>query len=380
MVTLRRSLAAALSLYTVVVVVVLASRLWELGSTTDDFFFLPAIGGVAIGVYLTLKVPDNRMGPLMAVMAAALVTLGISNVLVPWALNEGNLPLAVIVVQMSDLGWITQFVTALILLPLWFPTGEALNLRWAWIGRAAIVMGAITFLSFLFSGTVCAWTISESETCVNLVNPWGIEGFAGFETLFLVTMALALPAVASTFVRWRRSNDMERQQMKWFFIAAVGLLLAFLITFIDFGRLINDAAFSIGLTGIWAAVAVAVQKYRLYDIDRIISRTVSYAVIIAILAAIYVGLVTAVSSRLESSFAVAASTLAVAALFNPLRRRVHSLVDRRFNRSTYDTEKVMHAFAVSLRDEIDVDEVIDGWIDVVEETMEPASVGLWVRE
>ena len=372
-------MAFAVLIYTVVVLVVLASRIAETGLTPEDFYFIPALTGTAVGVYLTLRVPENRMGMLMTVMSVALVTLGLTNALISWALEQGNDGLTVASVHLSDLAWLAQFLTALVFLPLWFPTGRPITPRWAWVGRLAIIAAAIAQVSFFLSESVCAYETSISDVCVTVPSPLGIEGFAGFEVLFLLSMGMALPAVASAFVRWRRSDDIERHQIKWFIVAAVGLVIAFIVSFAEFDQVISEFAFATGLTGVWAAIAVAVLKYRLFDIDRIISRTVSYALIIAVLAAVYIGLVTAIGSQFESSLAVAASTLAVAALFNPLRRRVQRWVDRHFNRSTYDTRQVMDHFAGSLRDEVDTDEVIEGWVDVVEATMQPSSVGVWVR-
>ena len=375
-------LAIALVVYTVVVLgllvyVVIVEFFGRLVS--EDIYFIPVIAGTVVGALVAFKRPDNRMGLLMTVIAAALATLGASNVLVPWSLEQGNDTLVVIGTHLSDLAWITQFVTALVLLPLWFPTGRPINRRWARVGHVAIVAAGVSEISFFLSETVCAYPSTGSEECVTVANPWGIDGFTGWEPLMMVAFAMAVPAVVSTFVRWRRSDDVERHQIKWFFIAAVALLTAFVISFLDFGLTVNNVVFAMGLTAVWVAVAIAVLKYRLYDIDRIISRTVSYAVVVAVLAAIYVGLVTAIGSRFESSLSVAASTLAVAALFNPLRKRVQGWVDRHFNRSAYDTEQVMDEFAGSLRDEVDADEVVDGWVEVVEETMQPSAVGVWVR-
>jgi hypothetical protein len=126
---------------------------------------------------------------------------------------------------------------------------------------------------------------------------------------------------------------------------------------------------------------VAVVRYRLYEIDRLISRTLSYLIVVGVLAAVFAGIVTLTSSLLQtqSDLAIAASTLAVAALFNPLRRRVQAVVDRRFNRSSYDAERVIGAISDSLPDEVDPDRVISGWRSVVIETMKPATSGVWVR-
>jgi hypothetical protein len=351
----------------------------RVGVVADDIYFIPAVTGTLVGAFLTIKRPENRIGPLVAIMAAALVTLGATNVLIPWALERGRDTLVVVGVHLSDLAWVTQFVTALVLLPLWFPTGRPINRPWSWVGRVAIGAAAVAQVSFVVSESVCAYESILAETCTTVQIPWGIDGFAGFEAPMLVTFVMALAAVASTFVRWRRSDDVERHQIKWFFVAAIALLVAFVISFLDFDATLNNVVFALALTAVWASIAIAVLKYRLYDIDRIISRTLAYAVVIAVLGAVYVGLVTAIGSRFESSLSVAASTLAVAALFNPLRKRVQGWVDRHFNRSSYDTSQVMDEFAGSLRDEVDADEVVDGWVEVVEETMQPSSVGVWIK-
>lgn len=376
-----RVFAVLVAVYALAVLVFLVSSgSGPAGFTTNDIFSVPAITGTAVGVFLTFKIPENRMGLLMTVMSATLVTLGLSNVVIEQALERGDQLLTVISVQISDLAWIAQSVTALVLLPLWFPTGRALNGRWAWVGRIAIFGALVAVASSFLAEFVCAYDDTASDVCIEVPNPWGIEGFVGLELLFILPIAMAFPAVISAFVRWRRSDDLERNQIKWFFVAAVGLLISLLIAVADINQVVNEVVFATGLTGVWVAIAVAVLKYRLYDIDRIISRTVSYAVVIAVLVGIYIGLVTAIGSQFEGSLAVAASTLAVAALFNPLRRRVQAWVDRRFNRSTYDTAQVMDRFAGSIRDEVDGDQLIEGWVGVVEDTMQPSSVGVWVRE
>jgi hypothetical protein len=375
-----RVFAVFVAVYAAAVLVFLVAHGFEVGFTANDIYFVPVVTGTAVGVFLSFKLPDNRMGLLMTVMSATLVTLGVSNVIIERALEDGNDLLAVVVVQLSDLAWVTQFLSALVLLPLWFPTGRPINRRWAWVGRIAIGSALVAELSFIFAETACAFDSTDSDVCIEIVNPWGIAGMVELESLLLLAMAMAFPAVASAFVRWRRADDVERHQIKWFFVAAAGLLVAFMISFADLNQTLNEIVFATGLTGIWVAIAIAVLKLRLYEIDRILSRTVSYAVVIVLLGAVYVGLVTAIGSQFEGSLAVAASTLAVAALFTPLRRRVQAWVDRRFNRSTYDTAQVMDEFAGSLRDEVDTGEVIEGWVGVVEETMQPSAVGVWVRE
>jgi hypothetical protein len=138
---------------------------------------------------------------------------------------------------------------------------------------------------------------------------------------------------------------------------------------------------SVSMTAIPVAATLAILRYRLFEIDRIISRTVSYAIVIVLLASVYFLGLTALTGLLDtnSPLAVAGSTLAAAALFNPLRRRVQRGVDHRFNRTRYDAERVMIGFTGSLRDEVDPDSVVAGWVSVVNDTMHPASTGVWVR-
>jgi hypothetical protein len=142
-----------------------------------------------------------------------------------------------------------------------------------------------------------------------------------------------------------------------------------------------DALFGIAVLALPLAIGFAVLRYRLYEIDRIISRTVAYTIVIVLLVVAYMAALSALTWLLptESPLAVAASTLAAAALFNPLRVRVQAWVDRRFNRSRYDAERVMTGFAETLRDEVDLDSVVEGWVTVVSRTMQPATVDVWVR-
>jgi hypothetical protein len=186
----------------------------------------------------------------------------------------------------------------------------------------------------------------------------------------------------SVVARFRQAGLVERQQIKWLLAATSILAVAYLA-----GAISDDSseavwwAVSLGVAAIPISILFAVLRYRLYDIDRILSRTVSYVIVIGLLGAVYALGLTALTSVLdaESPLAVAASTLAVAALFNPLRRRVQAGVDRRFNRSRYDAQQVMDQFSGSLRQDVDPDTVVEGWVGVVSDTMHPTSISVWVR-
>jgi hypothetical protein len=195
-------------------------------------------------------------------------------------------------------------------------------------------------------------------------------------------------AVVSLFIRYRKAGVIEKLQLKWFLLAGASFMAALVTEVVlsamgfDETPLPLDIWISLSIVAIPVAATLAVLRYRLYEIDRIVSRTVTYVVVIVLLAVVYAVGLTALTSLLDtdSPLIVAGSTLAVAALFNPLRRRVQRGVDHRFNRSRYDAERVMDGFSGSLRDEVDPDRVVTGWLSVVNETMHPSSAGIWVRE
>ncbi|HEU5113223.1 MAG TPA: hypothetical protein VFU96_07870, partial [Acidimicrobiia bacterium] len=199
----------------------------------------------------------------------------------------------------------------------------------------------------------------------------------------IMVLVGVVSAITSLFFRWFKSQGVERLQMKWLVLAFVIFMIGVLAEFGGFQySIVAEIFLPVGLFLIPITIVIAVTRYRLYEIDRIISRTVAYVVVIALLGAAYFLGLTAMTNWLpsDSPLAVAASTLAVAALFNPVRKRVQALVDRRFNRSRFDAQKVMDGFSGSLRDQMDPNGVIEGWVGVVSETMQPASAAVWVRE
>jgi hypothetical protein len=229
-------------------------------------------------------------------------------------------------------------------------------------------------------------------------NPLGIEGFSNVNTAILYTMValvLLVAAASSVFVRLRRAIGVERQQIKWFAYAAaatiIGLVLAYGIPeMIDVPLWFERIGYTILLVLIPAipiSIGIAILKYRLYDIDILINRTLVYISLTAILAGVYFVGVTVTQALFRTltgqeespQLVVVASTLVIAALFNPLRRRIQSFIDRRFYRSKYDARKTLEAFSAKLRDETDLDALRDELLGVVRETMQPAHVSLWLR-
>jgi hypothetical protein len=276
--------------------------------------------------------------------------------------------------------WIPAVVPLFILIPLLFPTGRPPTPRWRFVGWAAAVGGTLLLLgSALAPGSFENFPWAE--------NPLGIEGFPGTTLAgisFFICVAAALAAIASLVVRYRRSRGVERQQLKW--VTAAGALLV--VSFAA-GGLLTDlvseqagwGALVVGLSVVAAAVAIALLRYRLYDLDVVINRALVYGALTMTLAGSYLGLVLLLQVVLSpsSDLAVAGSTLAVAALFRPARSRIQWAVDRRFYRRRYDAAHTLERFGARLRDEVDLESLGGELRGVVAETMQPAHVSLWLR-
>jgi hypothetical protein len=293
--------------------------------------------------------------------------------------------------------WITSWGWVLLIFPVFhllltFPNGRLLSPRWRWVvwlegAMVATMMGLSGFgseLSLMVEDEI-VWSVANPIGLAALTTEFFDDG-AVFESMWSISLVLlTLTCLAAVVIRCRKGSSEEREQLKWP-LYAVGLFgLVYATSAIGIGLEeggVPELLFGLSLAGIPVAVAIAVLRYRLYEIDRIISRTVSYVILVGLLGAVFFGVVTALSSVLqaESQLAVAGSTLAVAALFNPVRKRVQGLVDRRFNRSRYDAQRVMERFTGSLQGRVDSTGVVEGWVGVVAETMQPAWVGVWVRE
>jgi hypothetical protein len=226
-----------------------------------------------------------------------------------------------------------------------------------------------------------------------VTNPLGLESAEAVlqligAALFLLFTLFVVLVLASLVLRFRRSRGDERQQLKWLTYAAALLVVfppAVGAPLESVGAvLLGAVTFALAISMVPAAIGVAVLKYRLYDIDRVINRTLVYGVLTALLVAVYAAGVFVLGALLnpaggESELAVAASTLAVAALFQPARRRVQTMVDRRFNRRRYDAARTVAAFSARLRDEVDLDTLSAELLLVVDQTMQPTTAGLWLR-
>jgi MFS family permease len=266
-----------------------------------------------------------------------------------------------------------------------FPTGQPPSRRW-WVLAWTIAAGVV--LAWVGQGLAPA----RYQDFPGVENPFGIAGLA--TTLKWIAGAGAvlstvgfLGALASLFVRFARARGLERQQLKWFvYVAGLGFAVLFLPNLIPGASgVAGTLAWTLVPASLSAAAAVAILRYRLYDIDRLINRTVVYGLLTALLAGLYAGLVLLLGQLFGDlgaqppSWAVAGATLAVAALFQPARRRIQAAVDRRFNRRRYDAAKTIQAYSVRLRDEVDLDTLSAELLAVVDQTMQPTGVSLWLR-
>ncbi len=291
--------------------------------------------------------------------------------------------------------WVfTLNVPALALLLLLFPDGRLPSPGWR-----PVALGVS--LSF---GAWALWLMVRPQPIElagrEVANPFaihalggtGIAGQALAALNFLVVVVVLLAAALAPFWRWRRAGPVERQQLRWLVLVAVGIAVTLLLSAGLLAVLPAVAASVLSVVllvlvtaGIPAAVGMAVLRYRLYDIDRLIGRTLSYGLLTAILGLGYAGLVLGFGQasggvgREPPSWVVAGATLAVAMLFRPARRRIQQAVDRRFNRRRYDAAKTIEAFSTRLREEVDLDTLSAELLAVVDQTVEPTTVSLWLR-
>jgi hypothetical protein len=304
--------------------------------------------------------------------------------------HGGQLPLGWLAV-LAQPGW-APCIVALGLIVLLFPDGRLPGPRWRWFVGAYLAIGAVWLGgAYLLSVRAILGHHIQVDSGGNLLaldgGPGGAAWWGVAQDVFLPVLLVSwLAAVAGQLATFRRSSGERRQQLKWLLAGAVGSVGGLFLAFASsgthglLGAVIGLVSW-LGLLSLPACIGVAVLKYRLFDIDRLISRTLAYALLTGLLVGVYAGLVLLAIEvlRLGSSVAVAVATLAAAALFNPARVRVQRLVDRRFNRARYDADRMVAAFAASLQDAVDLDLVRAGLADTVRAALEPAHVSVWLR-
>jgi hypothetical protein len=365
------------------------------GAPVFDYWLVNTVVAVSFstvgGLIAPRLPPHNLIGwlfctiGLMGAMRLFVAEYAIVTLLAEPGSPLGRLPGGEALAWVSSWLWVVH-IGLFLFLALLFPDGRPPSPRWwpfAWIAGMVIVAGTVA---------VAFWP--ETAAGFDLTNhPIGIEVATDVvNPVETILYSLALVAMSSLVVRLRRSKGVERQQVKWFAYAVVMLAISAILAYVVFETIgmrwlawISSVLVIVGVVGLPVAVGIATLRYRLYDIDILINRTLVYGTLTATLAAVYVASIVLLQGAFrvltgeQSQLAVVVSTLAIAALFNPLRRRIQGFIDRRFYRRKYDAAKTLAAFSARLREETDLDTLSDDVVAVVREAMQPAHVSLWLR-
>jgi hypothetical protein len=332
---------------------------------------------VVVGFVLATRRPENRIGWLFLVAGLALGVSGFANQYALHALvaDPGSWPAGRAAAWLFNVSWVIP-VAMLAFVFLLFPTGHVRSRRWrlaGWFNGGVFTLAAVLAVI----AATRSWAHPFTVPFTRSGSPVGSPALY-LMTAILISAAL-LVSVVAIVARFVKSSGEERLQLKWCAAAAL-VLVVVVVASIWVNTAIVNVLQSLAFLCLWTAIAIAVLKYRLYDIDRIISRTLAYAIVTGLLVGLYAGLVLLATRVLSfhTPVAVAAATLAAAAVFSPLRRRVQQVVDRRFNRARYDADRTIAAFAAQLRDAVDLDAVRDNLATVVDQALEPAHVSVWI--
>jgi hypothetical protein len=351
----------------------------------DSSLLLAFAAFMAVGAVIVAHRPGNAVGWIFSAIGLLTATGVLATEYAAYVSRAGSPPGVVLAAWYTSWWWYPTLVLVLVFTPLLFPTGRLLSTRW----RPVVVVAA--------AGTAVIVTLSALQPTLQnedhpVRNPVGLAGAPDPEEgalgalLFGLLLLCSVAAVISVVLRFRRSRGVERQQLKWFTYAAA--LMSLFLVLSDYllpQSGVVEVLYGLVIALVPVAAGVAVLRYRLYDIDRLVNRTLVYGALTALLGAVYAGAVLVLGLLFGGvggnppSWAVAGATLAVAALFQPARRRTQAVVDRRFNRRKYDAAETIQAFSTRLRDQIDLDTLAAELLAVVDQTMEPTRVSLWLR-
>src|SRR5215218_6347398 len=345
-----------------------------------------AIGYSTVGAIVASRLPESPIGWLFCAIG---LTFGVSHFSAEYAAYALLAPSRSLPAG-EAFAWLTSWVWVfglglIVFLDLLFPNGRLPSARWRWFARfTAIVLLPAAILAALSPGLILSSTLN---------NPLGIEALPNASKEIEAFMyALVAVGASSMLARLRHAGTIERQQIKWFAYATAVAISGVILK--------NSVYPAVGVTWVWwvglvlttvgvvsspVAMGIAIFRYRLYQIDILINRTLVYGSLTATLVALYFAVIVVLQSLFvvligeKSTLAVVASTLVIAALFTPFRRRIQAVVDRRFYRRKYDARKTLESFSTQLRNETDLKALSDDLVEVVRETMQPAHVSLWLR-
>jgi cytochrome b subunit of formate dehydrogenase len=379
------ALSLALTALTVLLIVLL------LCSDTPIYYYwletsMVALGYSTVGAIVASRLPESPIGWLFCAIG---LIFGVSHFSAEYAAYALLVPSRSLPAG-ETFAWLTSWVWVfglglIVFLDLLFPNGWLPSARWRWFARfTAIVLLPAAILGALSPGLILSST---------LINPLGVEGLPNVSRAIEAFMyALIVVGASSMLARLRHAGRIERQQIEWFAYATAVAISGVILK--------NTVYPAVGVTWVWwvglvlttvgvvsspVAMGIAIFRYRLYQIDLIINRTLVYGSLTAVLACVYLGGVVFLQYAFRalsgegSQLAVVASTLIIAALFIPLRRRIQGFIDRRFYRRKYDARQTLEAFSAKLRNQTDLDALSDDLVGVVRETMQPAHVSLWLR-
>ena len=383
------ALALVLLLYSACVALLFLTR--DFRAASESAWAVPALAFAALGAVVAWHQPRNPIGWLLVACGGLDLLIdatGLYSVL-DFRIHNGTLPLGRTAVMIEAGAFIIAVIFGLIVLL--FPDGTLPSRRWRWVLWCYAVSCAM-FLANQFIGQSTVLAVSHLQvdftgSPVNNPDPSGVAAsVAGIGDRFsTVILACWACFVGRQVLGYRRAAGERRQQLKWLMSGAVICVVAVVATILAGGSdspvaQAVQAAGQLGIAALPVSISVGILRYRLYDIDRIISRTLAYTIVTGLLIGLYAGLVLLATRLLsfQAPVAVAAATLAAAALFNPLRRRVQRAVDRRFNRARYDADQTVTAFAARLQGDVDLDSVQDSLVTVISHTLEPAHLSVWL--
>ncbi len=375
---------------TALVLVLIAAAAY-IGTETGPAGSVSAIGAAAlllmfltmaaVGLIVARYQPRNPIGFLLlsadACFLLGLVGGGYATLVYP--LHHHALPLGTVALMLNPVG--SAAIVMLPIIVLLFPDGHLPSRRWRQFLGVAVAIAAYSVAVpeiAIVSAILGHHLRSNADGTPAITGPLVTTAIlAGI----LAVCATCVASVVRQVLAWRHASGERRQQIKWL-ISGVCVFALFALPSLGVSSQLWEAGIAIGFSALPVAISIGILKYRLYDIDRIISRTLAYAIVTGLLVGVYAGLVLLATRVLSfhTPVAVAVSTLAAAALFNPVRRRVQRVVDRRFNRARYDADQTVAAFAACLKDAVDLASVRDDLTSVVQKTLEPAHVSVWMSE